>query len=222
MAFATSVKERLKRRKEREKIRKEAYRKRKEELEKEKRLTRAEKEAELKKIAERRGIKGADWRKRLKESVGSALYKRLSAAWETREFEKEAYKARKGEVEARRREEKIQAAKRRGVRKAERGPVGKAVARSAVGGGKAALKGGKKAFTAWEKWYYRDVPKKPTKKKPPSKETYRKFNGERFKRVALKKLKSEAVAKRKSLASKGYKARVVKADGMWEVYSRKG
>lgn len=226
MAFATSVKERLKRRKEREKIRKEAYRKRKEELEKEKRLTRAEKEAELKKIAERRGIKGADWRKRLKESVGSALYKRLSVAWEIREFEKEAYKARKGEVDARRREAKIQAAKRRGVRKAERGPVGKAVARSAVGGGKAALKGGKKAFTAWEKWYYRDVtkrstPKKTTAKKRSSKDTYRKFNGERFKRVALKRLKSEAVAKRKSLSSKGYKARIIKVNGMWEVYSRK-
>ncbi len=220
-----SIKERFKARSEREKVRKAAYKARKAELEKEKKLTKAEKEAKLKKIAERRGIKGADWKKRLKSSVGAAVYKRLSEAWEIREFEKEAYRARKGEVEARGREEKIARAKARGTRKAERGPLRKTVARSAVTGGKGAVKGGKKAFVAWEKWYYSETPKggqpKPTKKaKPPT--TYRKFNGEKFRRVALKRLKTEATAQKTRLMTKGYKVRVIKVNGMWEVYSKKG
>lgn len=217
-----SIKSRLQARAERKKIQKAAYERRKKELEEEKKLTRAEKEAELKKIAERRGIKGADWKKRLKASVGAAVFKRLGDVWEVREFEKEAYRARKGEVEARRREERIAQAKARGKRKAERGPARKTVAGSAVKGGKAAVKGGKKAWTAWEKWYYSDTKKKPAPKKTTSAKTYRKFNGQRFKRVSLKKLKSEATAQKTKLMKQGYKVRVVKVNGMWEVYSRKG
>lgn len=220
-----SIRSRLKERAEREKVRKAAYRARNAELEKEKKLTKAEKDAKLKKIAERRGIKGADWKKRLKSSVGAAVYKRLSEAWEIREFEKEAYRARKGEVEARRKEERIARAKARGKRKAERGTLRKTVARSAVTGGKGAVKGGKKAFAAWEKWYYRDVPKKGnarTSAKKTNPTTYRKFNGEKFRRVALKRLKTEATSQKTRLMTKGYKVRVIKVNGMWEVYSKKG
>lgn len=218
-----SIRSRLEARAERKKIQKAAYERRKRELAEEKKLTRAEKEARLKKIAERRGIKGADWKERLKASVGSAVYKRLSAAWEIREFEKEAYKARKGEVEARRREERIARAKARGTRKAERAPARKIVTTGAVRGGKAAVRGGKKALTVFEKWYYSEPPKK-TKTKGSTKKsaTYRKFNGERFKRVSLKRLKSEATEQKKRLMNKGNKVRVIKVNGMWEVYSRKG
>ncbi len=236
-----SIKSRLQAMSERKKIQKAAYKARKAELEEEYKLTRAEKDEKLKEIAARRGIKGADWKKRLKTSVGDAVYKRLGDAWELREFKQAAYYARKGEIDVKKREEKIEAAKRRGLAKAERGSASKVIARGVVSGGRSALRGGKtalkeggKAWSRWEKYYYRDAPKKATKPKkkatskaakpgtPKRSVTYRKFNGERFKRVALKRLKSEAVAKRKTLVAGGNKARVVKVDGMWEVYSRKG
>jgi len=209
---------------ERKKVQKAAYKERKEELKEEKKLTKAEKEARLKVIAARRGIKGADWKKRLKASVGAAVYKKLGDAWEIREFEKAAYRARKTEVSARKREEKIEKAKARGTRKAERAPARKIIAKGTVSGGKAAVKGGKKALAAWDKWYYSETPKKTTGKKAGAKKTatYRKFNGERFRRISLKKLKSEATAQKTKLMDKGDKVRIIKVNGMWEVYSRKG
>ena len=235
-----SIKERLKARSERKEVQKRYYNVRKEELKEEYKLSRAEKDEKLKEIAARRGIKGADWKKRLKKSVGDVVYKKLGDAWEIREFKQAAYQARKVELDAKKQEAKISTARRRGIAKAERGPARKVIAQGVVSGGRSALKGGKtalkeggKAWSKWEKFYYRDTPKKATKSKKRTKpktpatgkskkpSTYRKFNGERFKRVALKRLKSEAVAKRKTLMSAGNKARVIKVGDMWEVYSRK-
>lgn len=226
-----SIRERLKARSERKKIKKKYYEARKRELSEERRLSRAEKDKRLKVIAAKRGIKGADWKRRLKKSVGTVVYKKLGDAWELREFKKAAYEATKAKLDVEKRAAKIETAKRRGIEKAKRGPVRKVIAKGVVSGGKSALKGGKtalktggKVWSKWEKYYYSNETKRKTKPKsgkPKKSVTYRKFNGERFKRVALKRLKSEAVAKRKTLVSSGNKARVVKIDGMWEVYSRK-
>ena len=92
------IKERLKARSERKKVQKGYYEARKKELSEEYRLSRAEKDEKLKEIAARRGIKGADWKKRLKKSVGDVVYKKLGDAWELREFKQAAYQARKSEL----------------------------------------------------------------------------------------------------------------------------